>query len=370
MSETDQAFRTTRCRSCGEEVALPRKAPAYGTTLVCSTCKAPLQAVYEDVSGCLGCDPNEVRAIFGYEGCAIEHPRCPWCAKIVYAVLFPELGAEVAWYANRQQENPQANYTIQVECPSCGNAFCVEWDGWPFRLDSQMRCNFCGVVGVGHSQFSTLPEDRRADFERLLGRNPSTLSYLRDDEGHPVWVTCPVCINTALSAFQKEQGPDVAKLVEDHFKRLTAMLSDDRADRTTNWTREVFQRVLDQELAQICLVAHEKMEASLVDGERHSASFLVDDLFVSISTFPCSVEEARRKYYREGYLPHLDRMVNMGRQENPHCHWLHFQFFWDGNDFWFHFTLCPNMRVLDFPPRYELPIELLSNEEKRNLGLQ
>jgi hypothetical protein len=160
------------------------------------------------------------------------------------------------------------------------------------------------------------------------------------------------------------------KLVKDHLTRLEARLPKDRTDRTTTWTRAVIQRVIDQEVSQICLLAHAKMAASLADGERHSASVLMDDLFVSISTFPCSVDEARRKYYTEGYLPYLDRMVSMGRQENPHCHWLHFQFFCDGNLFWFHFTLFPNKAELGFPPRYELPIELLSNEEKTNLGLK
>jgi hypothetical protein len=160
------------------------------------------------------------------------------------------------------------------------------------------------------------------------------------------------------------------KLVKDHFDRLTGTLPEDRADRATSWTRGIIRRVLDHELGHIYLLAHGKMSGSLADGERHSASVLVDDLFVSISTFPCSIEEAKRKHYSGGYLPYLDRMVNMGRQENPNCHWLHFQFFWDGNLFWVHFTLFPNKRVLDFPPRYELPIELLSNEEKRNVGLK
>jgi len=166
------------------------------------------------------------------------------------------------------------------------------------------------------------------------------------------------------------KGFDPEKLVKDHLNRLTATLPEDRSDRTTGWTRGIIQRVKDHELGQICLLAYGKMSASLADGERHSASVLVDDLFISISTFPCSVEEAKGKYYTDGYLPYLDRMVSMGRQENPHCHWLHFQFFWNGNLFWVHFTLFPNKRVLDFPARYELPFELLSNEERRKVGLK
>ena len=164
-----------------------------------------------------------------------------------------------------------------------------------------------------------------------------------------------------------EQIGRFAKLIEDHFTRLRATLAEDRA---SDWTRSVLQRVLDNELWSICLLGEGKMAQSMSDGERHSASELVDDLFISISTFPCSLEEAKQKHYRKGYLPYLDRMVSMGRQENPHCHWLHFQFFCDGTIFAVQFTLFPNRHVLEFAPRYHLPIECLSDEEKRKTGLQ
>ena len=156
------------------------------------------------------------------------------------------------------------------------------------------------------------------------------------------------------------------KLIKDHVVRLLASLPNDRGAR---WAREVIEKVVEEELENLCLIARGKMSESLSDGERHSASVFMDDLFVSVSTFPCSVEVAKRTHYQRGYLPHLDRMVTMGREENPRCHWLHFQFFWDVGLFWVQFTLFPNKHVLDFPPRYILPIDLLSDEEKREAGL-
>ena len=156
------------------------------------------------------------------------------------------------------------------------------------------------------------------------------------------------------------------KLIQDHFVRVRAALPEDRG---ANWIRAVIQKVVDEELDNICLLACGKMNESLSDGERHSVSVLANDLFISISTFPCSVEEARRKHFPNGYLPYLDQMVNMGRQQNPRCHWLHLPFFWDGAQFWVQLTVFPNKHVLDFPPRYHLPIELLSDQEKSSVGL-
>ena len=158
-----------------------------------------------------------------------------------------------------------------------------------------------------------------------------------------------------------------AKLIEDHFTRVTTVLSPTLA---SDWNRSVMQRVLDNHISRICFLGDEKMNLSISDGQRHSVSELFNDLFISISTFPSSIQESKRIHYPNGYLPYLDQMVSVGRQYNPDAHWLHFQFFRDSDMFFTHFTLFPNKRVLDFSPRYELPIELLSDEEKRNLGIK
>lgn len=211
--KVNQECWTTHCRSCGVAVSIPRTAPPFGTTLVCPTCKSPVQSVYEDPPGCpVGWSPREVQVIFGYQKCSIEHPRCPWCGKIVYSVVFPERGREVPWYAVQQQENSMANYTIKVQCIHCARKFTVEWDGWPFSLDSEQRCNFCSIVGVGVSQFMTIPDDRRAKFETNLGRKASTLPYLTDKNGSPLWVACPICLKTALWNYDQEQGTDLAQV--------------------------------------------------------------------------------------------------------------------------------------------------------------
>lgn len=158
-----------------------------------------------------------------------------------------------------------------------------------------------------------------------------------------------------------------ARIVKEHLDKIKNMLPSN--DQSANWTRSVIKRIADKELDQICLLASSKMDQSLDDKNRHSASFLIDDLFVSISTFPCDVEEARQKYYSDGYLIYMDNMINMGRQQNENCHWLHFQFFWDGHIFWVQFTLFPNKKVLTFKPTYQVPPELLSAQEKSALGL-
>jgi hypothetical protein len=108
---------------------------------------------------------------------------------------------------------------------------------------------------------------------------------------------------------------------------------------------------------------------SLSSNDRESIAVFFDDLFISISTFPCSIEEARVQYYSDGYLPYLDKMMNYGQKENPGCHWIHLQFFYDGNIFWTQLTLFPNKDYIEFIPIYILPTDLLSEKEKKDSGL-
>lgn len=156
------------------------------------------------------------------------------------------------------------------------------------------------------------------------------------------------------------------QLIKDHFRRVTKAWPRDPAG---DWARELVQRIERQELSTVSLLAHGKMGQSLTDGQRHSAAISTDDLFIAVSTFPCSIAEAQRKHYPQGYLTYLDRMVAISRQENPGCHWLHFQFFCDGASFWVQFTLFPNRNVLDFAPMYHLPTDLLDGKEKARVGL-
>ena len=203
---------TLRCPSCRAEYTLPRATPPFGTALVCPECKSPSQSVQEDLPGCpQGWTPRQVQLIFGYHGCSVEHPRCPWCGKLVYAVVFPERGREVPWYAVRKHENPVASYAIQVQCTNCSRAFTVEWDGWPFSTELRKQCCFCGARVIGDAQYMTIPEDRRENFERDLGRKALSMAYLKDENGMPLWMACPICLMTALSAHDKEQGTDLAR---------------------------------------------------------------------------------------------------------------------------------------------------------------
>lgn len=158
-----------------------------------------------------------------------------------------------------------------------------------------------------------------------------------------------------------------AELIKEHFYFISKTWPQDNA---ANWSRELIQRIEKQELSSISIIAIGKMGESLADGQRHSAGISKGDLYITISTFSCSVEEVRRMHYPKGYLIYLDRMVGISRQENPECHWLHFQFFYDGESFWVQFTLFPNKVLLTLPPLYHFPVDLLNDEEKRKLGLE
>jgi hypothetical protein len=184
------------CPKCGENAELPETTPQFGTSLTCRKCHASLMPVYEPELGSpVSVEPSEVVAFLGYHDCSLDHPRCPWCQKINYSVVFPEAGYRISWYANREQENPRANFVIGVQCVHCGQRFVVEWDVWPF--DSTLRCNFCSKVGGRDIQFMTIPESRRSIFERALGRTFATQAHQRDNRGDPLWVVCPDCLKAA-----------------------------------------------------------------------------------------------------------------------------------------------------------------------------
>lgn len=188
------------CRSCRAQVDVPRSTPPFGTILACPECNAPLVSIYEDTPGCpMYWPPHTVQAVLGYKDCSLEHPRCPFCGKIVYAVIFPDRGYEVPWYANQEHDNPKANYAIKIRCLHCSKTFVVEWDEWPFSIASRKRCNFCGAIGLSDVQFMTIPEDRRHGFQSDLGRTPVTMPYLKDETGNTLWMACPVCLKVALS---------------------------------------------------------------------------------------------------------------------------------------------------------------------------
>lgn len=200
------------CRSCHAAITVPRTTPKLGTALICPACKAPFQRVHEDPAGSpVGWTPQQARLILGYTACSIEHPRCPRCGKTVYAVVFPERGRDVPWYAVEKQQDPMANFTMQVDCPNCSQPFTVEWEGWPFPFDSHKQCNFCGLVVSGDTNPQGIPEDKRAQFEADLGGGAVKNAYLVGSDGKPLWYACPLCIRNVIQVRQRKEGTDLAK---------------------------------------------------------------------------------------------------------------------------------------------------------------
>ncbi|MGM0407461.1 MAG: hypothetical protein ACQERU_05725 [Bacteroidota bacterium] len=171
-------------------------------------------------------------------------------------------------------------------------------------------------------------------------------------------------IAVSKEIYETEFNPN--KLITDHFSRVQATLSNN-VER--NWTSEILQRIIKNELENLSNIASEKMNISISSNNRESIAVFSDDLFISISTFPCSIKEAKVQYYSDGYLPYLDKMMNYGQKENPGCHWIHIQFFWDGSKYWIQLTIFPNKEYLNFNPMYILPLELLSQKEKLETGL-
>ena len=155
--------------------------------------------------------------------------------------------------------------------------------------------------------------------------------------------------------------------MNEHFDRMTTTWPREPA---YDWARGILRRIQCNEMPQITALAAEKLRESLSDEQRHSVATWKDDLCIWISILPCSIQDAPRLYYPEGYMTFLDRSVAIARCENPRCHWIHLQFLKDKSQFWFQFTLFPCRDALSFSPLYQLPIDLLTDEEKKKVGLK
>ena len=156
------------------------------------------------------------------------------------------------------------------------------------------------------------------------------------------------------------------ELLDGHLSRVENTWS---AGPVADWARDFLRRFRTEQLETVCLLGAEMLAESLADGKRHSTEVTHSDTFVSVSTFPCGLDEARRNYYSVGYLEYLNSALRTARNVNPACHYVHIQFFWDRSNCWVQFTLFPNKDALGFSPLYILPVDLLTTEERRKAGL-
>lgn len=154
--------------------------------------------------------------------------------------------------------------------------------------------------------------------------------------------------------------------MKSHFVKV--MNSLDESSHTL-WTRNMISRLMESKVKTISQLASGLLRESLTDEKRHSTGLIEPDLFIVISTFPCSMEEARKKFYFNGYSTYLNSMLTRSRQENENCHFLHFQFFCDKIDLWIQFTSFPNKNAMTATPFYLMPVELLDENEKRIMGI-
>ncbi len=152
-------------------------------------------------------------------------------------------------------------------------------------------------------------------------------------------------------------------------KHLTRVMLASPSGRAADWARAAVAGLKEEHWAFICGSAVVKMKEALMDAERHSCGASMDDLFIGVSVFPCSVEEARQAYYGGGYFDYLNSTMSAVQRDFPHHHYMHFQFFWDGTEFACQFTLFPDKEALGFDPLYVLPTDLLTATERAKVGL-
>jgi hypothetical protein len=119
----------TNCIVCRAPIPFPQKDAPWGSALICPYCHAP-RLTYDKETP-LPTSPINLKLNWGMEGRGLEHPRCPFCSQINFAIVFPANGMNLTWFSVAEPENP-AGFTINVTCINCAKEFCVEWDENPF----------------------------------------------------------------------------------------------------------------------------------------------------------------------------------------------------------------------------------------------
>jgi hypothetical protein len=120
----------TTCTVCHKQTPFPEQEAPWGTALICVNCHAPLIRP-SDPDNPLSTSPERLKMFYGLLERGLEHPQCPFCRKINYAIVFPAKGMTLGWYAITEPENP-SGFRFKVVCVNCNKDFYVEWDEPPF----------------------------------------------------------------------------------------------------------------------------------------------------------------------------------------------------------------------------------------------
>jgi hypothetical protein len=118
------------CSACHKQTPLPRAQADWGTALACVHCCTPFIHP-SDPENPLPTSPERLRMLYGLVGRGLEHPRCPFCHKINYGIVFPAKGMSLAWYAVAHLYDPE-NFAFRMTCMHCCKVFFVEWEQDPF----------------------------------------------------------------------------------------------------------------------------------------------------------------------------------------------------------------------------------------------
>jgi hypothetical protein len=125
--------RLVTCIACHKRTPVPTSDPPFGAPLRCVHCQSSLIRPSEPEEGSpLSTSSELLNKVYGYSDRYLDHPRCPWCGKTNYSIVFPEKGRSIGWYAEREPKNPQA-FCVTVRCVHCDKDFYVEWDENPLQ---------------------------------------------------------------------------------------------------------------------------------------------------------------------------------------------------------------------------------------------
>jgi hypothetical protein len=89
------------CMACYKRTPVPISDPGFGTPIRCVHCQRPLIRPSEPEEGApLSTSPELLNRTYGYSARYLDHPRCAWCKRLNYSIVFPEKGRLIGFSCN------------------------------------------------------------------------------------------------------------------------------------------------------------------------------------------------------------------------------------------------------------------------------
>ena len=152
---------------------------------------------------------------------------------------------------------------------------------------------------------------------------------------------------------------DFATILKQHLQRVKEFLP--------SLKPFIDQYFHDRQVQELTMIAQEKLNLSVSDGEEHSMALTVPPVFFHVSTIPVSLLKAK-DWYEERCGGYLQMVMSIFEQFKEIAKWDYYCNIicgCDGGRIWLNMCVIPEDKSLESL----MPLDILSAEEKEQLGL-